>query len=523
MTPTSIASIIDANAASYGDRLALVDGERRYTHRELLERCRDLAAGLAGHGLRRGDRLAVLLQNQAELIELLYATARLGVVLVPLNYRLAPAEIRDVLLDCAAATLVVGDGYAQQLDEMIEGLTSAPEVFFTDANPPTGGRPLDDLRRGDLPAPPTAFDDADPLALIYTGGTTGRPKGVVITHGGLTASVARESAHLGFRPDDVSLCAIPLFHVSIVHMLSVAWAGGSAILMSKIESQALLEAIERHGVTHTTLIPTSIGDLLAHPAIGDYRLSTLRMLVYGGAPIPPETLERTIETFGEVLVQVYGLTEASGVVSVLAPEDHRLEGETAGRLRSAGRPLPGLAIEIRQGDGTLAPTGHEGEIVVLGSGLMGGYWQRPEETAEALHDGALATGDVGRLDDDGFLYVVDRKKEMIISGGENVYPKEVEDAIGHHPLVAEVAVVGVPHPRWGEAVKAYVVPRPGSVLTESDVIEHCRGLLARYKTPREVELCDSLPRTSVGKVDKNRLRARSSQMAASPTPGTSRV
>lgn len=415
----SVALIPYANAALAPDHDALIDGERRITHAQLLERCVAVAAGLKDSGLRKGDRLAVLLENCVEFVEVFYAAARLGVVLVPLNYRLSGAELRQILSDSSPRAIVAESEYADVLTELLPWVPTIDQVFWV-GDPIPEGLPYETLL-GAAPAvmgPVTSGSDL--IALLYTGGTTGRPKGVMLTHDALSISVRSQSESFGFVSSEVSLCVVPLFHVSIVHYLSVAWVGGTAILVRKVEPRAILDAVERYGVTHTNLIPTTIGDLLAEPSIVERDLSSLRIVSYGGAPIPTDMLRATLDRLGPVLHQSYGLTEIAGVAAVLWPEDHRLDQPAL--LGSVGRPLPHIAADIRAADGTLAPDGVIGELVLRGPTVMQGYWNNSDETSKTLlSDGGLATGDLARMEN-GYIYLHGRSKEMIISGGRMSTP-----------------------------------------------------------------------------------------------------
>jgi acyl-CoA synthetase (AMP-forming)/AMP-acid ligase II len=512
--PASVALIPDVNAALAPDRDAIIDGDRRVTHAQLLERCVAVAAGLAAHGLRKGDRLALLLQNRMEFLEVFYAAARSGLILVPLNYRLSGRELRLILADSSPKAIIAERGYGNVLRSILPSVPTVEKIIWV-GDPPAEGLPYEELLAV-TPRTSTASPlGQDLIALLFTGGTTGRPKGVMVTQDALTISVKSQSESFGFATSDISLCVVPLFHVSIVHYLSIAWAGATAVLMSKVEPEAVLDAIERYRVTHTNLIPTTIGDLLADPTIAERDLSSLRIVSYGGAPIPIDMLRATLDRVGPVLHQSYGLTEISGVATVLWPGDHRLDDVDL--LGSVGLPLPHVTAEIRSADGAVAPDGVVGELALRGPSVMQGYWNNPEETRKALIDGVLRTGDLAHIEN-GYVYLHGRSKEMIISGGENIYPAEVENVIYEHPDVLEAAVIGVPDERWGESVKAFVVARPGSDLSPSQLIAHCRRSLAGYKVPKEIAIRDFLPRTSVGKIYKPALLRAELEATAGITP-----
>ena len=505
----SLRQILVDNDVARGDAAALVHGDRTVTHRELHRRALSLAAGLRGLGLSPGDRVALMARNSPELVELFFAAALSGTVLVPLNYRLAEAELRLILEDVAPSVLALGEGF-EHVAELAARLATVPPVVIglPDSAPVELARSYDSLVT-DAPPPETAFapENDSLLVLMYTGGTTGVPKGVMLSHHGILCTVGLELDGFGFR-NETMLAAMPLFHIGILHALSTLACGGRVILHDRVDIAAIAETIERDRVTMTVLLPVSVGELLAHQAARPRNLSSLRYLLYGAAPMSPQVAQRASDAFGDILFGVYGLTESGGVISVLPGPDHTTDrpGEVAPKLASVGRALPGVRIECRTAEGCRAAAGEEGEIVVASESTMIGYWQRPDLTAEAVRDGYLLTGDIGTIDADGYLYLCDRKSSMIITGGENVYPREVEDLLTAHPLIIEAGVVGVPDERWGELVMAYVVSADEG-LTEEAVIAHCRGPLTGYKRPKAVRFVDALPRTAVGKIDKRALRS----------------
>ena len=494
------------NAGDAGDGVALRFGDRVVSHGELAQRAGSLADGLRALGLSPGDRVAVVLRNCPELLELFFAAALSETILVPIDYRLADAEIRWILEDVQPSAVVLGPGF-EGLAGTVAGLYRLPTLVAL-AGAGTGPEMIDYEQVGTgkgLDHLAASLDPAIPVMISYTGGTTGAPKGVVLTHAGFLASIAQEIAGLELRRETL-LAAMPLFHIGIVHALAVLSLGGCVILLEGVDLSEICEQIDRHRVTMTVLLPTSVADLLA---IRGHDLSSLQRLLYGGAPMPSHAAVLASERFGQILVGVYGLTESGGVVSALLGGDHMGEepGGELPRITSVGRALPRVTIECCHPEtGALLTAGEEGEIVIRTEAAMSGYWRRPELTAAAIREGRLHTGDIGVIDDRGYVFLRDRKSNMIITGGENVYPREVEDVLLAHPDVIEVGVVGLPDERWGEVVTAYVVLRPDSVPSAGSLMQFCRGRLAGYKCPKQVGFLAALPRSVVGKIDRRALR-----------------
>jgi len=435
----------------------------------------ELADRLARLDVEPGARVGILAANTRAHAEAWLGVPVAGGVVVSLNYRLAPEELRFIAEDAQLSMLVTDDEHADF------GRTLGCPVFE-----------WDDLLSG----PTRARRDHAPdtlAAISYTGGTTGRPKGVMLSHGNLLANAQHNLVATGHRAGQRWLHVCAMFHVAgIANLLACTWAGADQVLLPRFDAAAVLEAIERERITHTVLVPTMLGLLLDAPGADDADLSSLEHVQYAASPISAELQRRVLERLPDCdVAQFYGMTEAAPTVTHLSGEDHRRGGE---RLASVGIPVPGVEVEVR-----------DGELWVRGPNVMPGYWNRPEETAAALVDGWYRTGDLVAEDDDGYLFVVDRANDMIVTGGENVYSLEVEAALLRHPAVAEAAVFGVPDDRWGEAVHAVVVPR--SEITADALLDHCRGLIAGFKLPREIDLRDEpLPKSGPGKVLKSRLR-----------------
>ena len=476
-------------ARYYSARTALTPAGGRLSFLELENRVKGIAASLRADGFKAGDRLALLLPNSPEYIELVYACSWLGVIAVPLNTRLSLAELDRVLADATPRGLVRH--------------SSLP----TPTVPMSWQRALDQEPleiQNDLPSG-VVYDPDAVLALIYTSGTTGRPKGVMVTHANILADVHHFNYWMRYAEGAIYLHAAPLFHIADFPAIFAAPSfGASQFTLPKFNPQSFCEAVERERVSHTVLVPTMINLLTQFPEVKKYDLSSLEVLAYGGSPMAPDLIRRTRQLLPHVkLAQVYGLTE-SGFLTGLQDQEH-----TDDRFLSCGRPCPGIDLQVTDDAGKQVDAGKPGELVARGANLMRGYWNNPAETALAFRDGSFRTGDIGYQDSEGYLYILDRAKDMIVTGGENVYSGEVEAVIYAHPAVREAAVFGIPDPQWGEIVMACVMLKPGSTLNVDDLIAFCRKSLASYKIPRRVEFLDTeLPKGGSGKILKRLLRER---------------
>src|SRR5262245_37196606 len=479
------------------DAPAIVFEGRSITHREFAERAFRLAQALSALGVARGDRVAVLAQNCPEYMEA-YAAAELGGwSTVTVNYRLATPEVTYILADSAPKVLIAE---AELLPKVEAAARGALQHILT-VGP--GGSYEDALARAAPVGPDaTAF-------LIYTSGTTGRPKGVMLSHGGQMQSARISALEGAVRPTDRFALVMPLYHIGARNLwLMNAVFGCPIILHRAFRPAEFMASVRDHAATATLLAPTMLSDLLDAGG-SKATLPSLEKVIYSAAPMPESLLRRAIDAFGPIFTQVYGMTESGGPGCTLRAYQHVVSGapEIVRRLRSAGQPMIGCDVETRRPNGSPCGTGEPGEIVIRSDALMTGYWNNEKATHDTLRGGFLHTGDIGEIDRDGFVYVVDRLKEMIVSGGENIYSREVENALMGHPGVLEAAVVGGPDPRWGEAVVAFVVRRAGHEPTSEALIEHCRQAIAAYKRPREVRFIEALPKLPNGKVEKFKLRA----------------
>lgn len=501
---TAVSDIVAASAAARPEHPALVFHDRAATYRELDALVDRTAAALHGLRVGKGDRVALLLGNIPEFVHALHGTLRVGAIAAPLNVMLTPEELGYVLADAEARAVVVGIDLVPAVLAVRDRLASLDHVLVVGPAPtPPGTSSLDELLDAAGDPPEVEVGPDDPALLGYTAGTTAAPRGAVLSHGNLLANLdqLREVPELREAASDVVLLVLPLFHIYGLNaaLNVVLREGATALLVERFHPVESLRLVERHGVTVLFGVPQMYAAWLAASRDETFDLSSVRLAVSGAAPLPARALRAFRERFGCVIWEGYGLTETSPVVTTNALGEEPRPG-------SIGLPLPGLEVRLVDEDGTDVVDGDPGELLVRGPNVFTGYRGRPEETEEAFVDGWFRTGDVAYRDQDGFLFLVDRTKDLIIVSGFNVFPREVEEAIAAHPEVAECAVVGVPDERTGEAVKALVVPRRGASLTEEEVLEHCRGTLARFKLPREVEFVESLPKHVTGKVLRRVLR-----------------
>jgi long-chain acyl-CoA synthetase len=509
--PISTAGFLRRWAALKPDHPALRSEREEITYSELDARASRVAGALAGEGVVAGQRVAYLDKNSLEHFELLYGAAKLNAVPCPVNYRLAPPEIADVVADSEAPVLIVGEEFLPSVEQV-----RGPHVIVirSPGSDRSGHTSYSGWRDAHAPVDPMAPQSGGDVALqLYSSGTTGSPKGVQITQANLAAAMALFPSLSGFGEDSVSVVAMPLYHIG-----GVGWAlagltvGATNVVVREIVPPSLVASLQSERITHAFVVPAVLQFLLSVPGVagGDY--SALRCILYGASPISERVLEEAMNTFRCDFVQLYGLTETTGAVTCLPASDHLPGGPNAHRLRGIGVPIPGVEAKVVDpASGEDAATGEVGELWIRGPSVMLGYWHLPELTAEAVRDdGWLRTGDAGYRDPDGYLYVHDRVKDMIVSGAENIYPAEVENALMSHPGVADVAVIGVPDERWGETPKAIVVRAAnpdGAALSEARLMAHCRERLAGYKCPTSVEWVEVLPRNPSGKVLKKDLRA----------------
>lgn len=487
------------SARLFPDKEAIVFEDTRLTYRELNRRTNRLANALSGTGMKQGGRVTVLAENTHKYLEIYFAAAKLGMSVTPLNFRLSDDELCLVVNDSEASCFFAGDGYLDRTNHLRDRL-HAIHTWISLDHPFQGFMDYENML-ADAPdrEPNVAVDENDLAVLMYTGGTTGLPKGVMMSHRNLMTAVLSATLAMGFTRQDATCFVLPLFHVSFWPALSALLVGGKVAINRKPDLNGILKLIQEEKCTHINAVPTLYGWLLQFANVDAYDLSSLRSITYAGSPMPIELLKQCIRKFGPILSQAYGMTEALGVTQL--PEwDHCLESDRSKLLASAGKPVLCAEIDVLDENDHPVKTGEIGEIVVRGNHVMTGYWKNPEMTRQALRGGWYHSGDMGYRDEDGYLYLVDRKADMIVTGGENVYPKEVEDVLYEHPAVSMAVVVSAPDDKWGERVQAVVVRKTGQSVTEDEIIGFCRKKLGGYKCPKAVEFRESIPTSPIGKV-----------------------
>ena len=488
------------------DAPSTIFGDRRLTWRHTAERIARIAGGLQANGLGKGDRAAILALNSDRYFELLFAVPAAGGMTVPLNTRLAPPEIAYMLDDSGAAVLFVDAAMAPAVQALQGRLGQVRHIYWLDDTPPPPGMHAFETLVEAPPAPEFEPRDDDVAGIYYTGGTTGVSKGVMLTHRNLVTNAAGIIVSVGYTSASVYLHAPPMFHLADgASTFAVTMLGGAHVFIPRFDPAAVAAMVAQERVTNTLLVPTMINALVNYPDLDKYDLSTLKMIPFGASPMPDAVLQRATETLPWCrFLHLYGMTEGAPLCTTLEPDDMLVPG----RSRSCGKAAVLCEVRIADADDNEVPPGTVGEVQVRGPNIMLGYWNKPEQTATALRGGWYHSGDGGMMDAEGYFYIVDRLKDMIISGGENIYSAEVENAILLMDFVGEAAVIAIPDEKWGEAVHAVVVPRAGRTVTEADVIAHCREQIAHYKCPRSVEVRErSLPLSGAGKVLKTDLRA----------------
>ena len=506
----SVVQGLKAATRANPQKMAAICAQTRLTFEQLDSRVNKLSGALSGLGINPGDRVAVLALNCHRFLELYYAVPQLGAAIVPINFRIPPAELKYIL-DHSGARAIATDSTMRPVIEAIRPELQSVQHYISMADEPVDGFLSYETLIETAPArfDPPATGDQDLMGLFYTSGTTGEPKGVMLTHRNMESNVEHSMAVYKYQPDDIYLHVAPMFHLADGAAVFVHTSrAGTQVFIPRFEPAAVLDAIQRERVSLVLLVPTMINFMLQHPAMTSYDLSSLRHVTYGASPIAPEVLKRAMKAFGCEFGQGYGLTEASPLLTVFTTEDHKKALESNERLlTSCGKPVPGVEVRVVDPDGVDIKPGEVGEIVARGENIMAGYWKRPEDTENAVRDGWLYTGDLATVDEEGYLYLVDRKKDMIVTGGENVFSTEVESVLYQHPAIKEAAVIPIPDPDWGEAVHACVALKDGSSATDEELIEFCRGRLANYKVPRSVEIIDGeLPKGGTGKILKKKLR-----------------
>ncbi len=496
---------------------AIVCGERRWTYQEFYDRVNRLSHYLKDLGVGKNDKVAILHPNCHYFLEAYYGITQIGAISVPINYRLSSGEIAFILQDSESKILIADPMFQKQVDPIRGEIKDIVGIIWT-------GEGKVNKESGDLnyemvlhqtnfsALPETRITDDDIAQIYYTSGTTGRPKGVMLSHKNVNTHALGTIAELHLTDSDVWIHVAPLFHLADAWATwAITWVGGTHVLIREFDAKIVLETIEREKVTLTNLIPTMLNLMVNHPEVGRFDYSSLRVLLSGGAPIAPEVVRKVVETFKCDYIQTYGMTETSPYLTLSILKDHlkKLSYEDQLRFKSkTGREFIGVELKVvnERGGEIKRDEKEVGEIIVKGDIVTKGYWKLPEETKKSIKDGWLYTGDMAVMDEEGYVTIVDRKKDMILTGGENVYSTEVENILYMHPATLECAVVGVPDQKWGEAVKGIVVLKPGQKATAEEIIQFCKDRIARYKAPKSIDFIDALPRTGSGKIHKKGLR-----------------
>jgi len=493
------------------NQIAVLDGELRRTYTEFGQRSRQGASFLLSH-LNRGDRVAALLLNRPEYLELYFACHFAGLPIVPLNIRWGVEDFVFALNDSETRAIVLDERFSPLAPVLRQRCPSIQfYIFGGDGDVPEGMIAFNAAIEASAPIENGPEPDRDDLAgLFYTSGTTGGPKAAMLTHGNLYANALAMMLDAVPRTD-VYLHAAPMFHLAdIANLYQTTFRGTTHTFVRAFDPEAFMKTVQKYRVNASVLVPTMINLLVNHPKFKEYDLSSLRLVLYGASPMPLALLQTTMAGLPQCeFMQGYGMTEMSPIITMLSQEDHRIDWPAEGRfnpLQSAGRPAMGVEVRVVDDRDHDVPTGEVGEIIARGANRMLGYWRRDDVNAEVLRGGWMHTGDMGAFDERGYLYVMDRKKDMIKTGGENVYSPEVESMIMSHPAVLETAVIGLPDPKWGESIRAVVVRRPGTELSEGELIDYCRKRMTHFKCPSSIVFTEALPKGGTGKVQKNLLR-----------------
>ena len=514
----------------FPQKQAIVCGEKRYTYQEFYDRVNRLSHCLKDLEIGKDDKIAILHPNCHYFLEAYYGIAQIGAISVPINYRLSPREIAFILQDSESKILIADPMFQRQVDPIRGAIKDILGIIWTGEEPisclpclpdrpPVGRKGSRDLnyevaliQTGSNKVPAIPISDDDIAQIYYTSGTTGRPKGVMLSHKNVTTHALGTIAEVHLTDRDVWIHVAPLFHLADAWATwAITWVGGTHVLIKEFDPKIVLETIEREKVTLTNLIPTMLNLMVNHPEVGRFDYSSLRVLLSGGAPIAPEVVRKIVETFKCDYIQTYGMTETSPYLTLSILKNHlrKLSYEDQLRFKSkTGKEFIGVELKVinERGEEIKKDEKEVGEIIVRGDIVTKGYWKLPEETEKSIKDGWLYTGDMAVMDEEGYVTIVDRKKDMILTGGENVYSTEVENIIYMHPAILECAVIGVPDQKWGEAVKGIVVLKPGHQANEGEIIQFCKDRMAHYKAPKSIDFIDALPKTGSGKIHKKGLR-----------------
>jgi len=505
----NVGHILTRTAKNFPEREGLIIGGQRLTFKEIDERVNQLANSLLSKGLQKGDGVGLLFYNSLAYFESYLALYKAGLVWVRLNYRLSTSELVNMMRDSQASAIMHGPEFEKVGDEICNSISAVKLRIHQGEGPGLGYE--DFLSSGNKEEPSVEVNEEDLSDIWYTSGTTGEPKGIMITHGNILTCVQFLLSDVYWITEEDKLLTVgALSHAGSVRVLPFVLRGALNVLHKSFDPLEIFKTIEREKITDISTVPTMLLSLMDHPERRNYDLSSLKTITYAGAPTPVERIKEAVEIFGPILDQSFGQAESIITITHLPKHEHIIsdDPELEKRLASVGREYPGVQIKVVNEEGKGCAPGEIGEVITKSDLVMRGYWNRPEQTAEALKNGWLYTGDLGYQDEKGYLYLMDRKHGRIITGGLNVYPREVEEVLAQHKSVAEVCVFGVPDPKWGEAVTAAVTLRPGTDASEQGLIEFCKGKVASYKAPKNLHILDSLPKTAYGKILQRELKRR---------------
>jgi len=502
--PKNVVELLENTVGKYPDKVGFISEDRRLTFKEFDRTVNRIAAGLSKHGVKRGDHVALLLGVQLEFPLSFFALMKLGAMVVPLNTRFKGEELAYEINDSESTLLIVDEEFWPHIDSVRGALKTVDKIFFTGPDAPEGTLPFSLLREHKEDVfPRAALSESDDAAIMYTSGTTGKPKGAVLHQRGIVLTAMLVSDFIQFKPQDKMMCCIPLFHITGLTCLMLApiFSGVACVYMRQFKTKEFLEIMAREKVTQYMGVVNVIWLMINHPDFEKYDFSSFRTALFGGSPATEEMVRGIFSKLPHIQISVgYGLTECFAITTSTPFED------ALRKIKAVGKCLPTVDVKIADDEGREVPTGSIGEILLRGAKVFKGYWRKPEATRETIVEGWVRTGDIGKVDEEGFVYVLDRKKDMINRGGEKIYSLEVENVICDNPKVLEVAVVGVPDKVMGEVVKACIALKPGEKATDEDIKTFCAERLADYKVPKFVEFMDSLPRNPAGKVSKPELR-----------------
>ncbi len=505
MIKTTIPYLLKRAAFKHPDKEAIVSEKGRWTYAQWEANANKRAQAFARRGIKKGDHVATIFLNGNEVLETYLALMKLGAVIVPLNVRLAPGELQYIIEHSGSSSIILSDEFESPIREIKDGLQNVKQYFMSGGDVQEDMIPLEEIYHNEPDRDPSeALDEKDTACILYTAGTTGRPKGVLLSHRNCVWGAVNIAFNVNLEPEYRVLLVFPLYHAAaFIILIGNLFLGCTNVILKTFDPRRVMELIGEEKINRMTFPPTVWNFILQLPDLGKYDTLSVRAISSGAESMPLETKKKLLDLFPNgALGETYGMTESSATITTLDPKD------VMRKMASVGKPFVNVEIRLVDEVGNAVPVGEVGEILARGPNIMEGYYKEPEATARTLKDGWLYTGDLGKLDAEGFLYIVDRKKDMIITGGENIFPREIEEVLYAHPKILEAAVIGLPDPDWGEKVHAVIALKEGENLTGQEVIDYCKSRIAGFKKPKSVEFVEKLPRSAAGKVLKRILRKR---------------